>query len=46
MQNIINCGKLKIIYEQQKKKKKEIAKSCEQYVMYVNFTHFRSSLIT
>jgi hypothetical protein len=46
MQNIINCGKLKIIYEQQKKKKKEIAKSCEQYVMYVNFTHFHSSLIT
>jgi hypothetical protein len=33
MQNIFNCGKLKIIYEQQKKKKKEIAKSCEQYVM-------------
>ena len=46
MQNIFNCGKLKIIYEQQNKKKKEIAKSCEQYVMNVNFTHFHSSLIT
>jgi len=44
MQNIFTCGKLKILYNQQKKM--EIAKSCEQYAMYVQFTHFHSSLIT